>query len=1461
MNKTPSPFKTYARFKPISTKENDICINSLITSTQNSISIDTQSFPFTKVFKSSQAEIFDALLPSIIKDCINGYNSSLITFGSAESGKSFTLMGPAYSLYDNESEYHGIIPRFIKYIYDDSKMTALINAAAVHIGVNFEAIEVDSNKVNDLLKELNVFNKKNSLYTKAELSNYQNAKNTLLQGFKNRNVSNKDATLIYAFTIDSVVTSKLTDKINSHQGKIMFVDLANSNSKSVGVLTNVMNMLIKKYKYIDFASNKLTSLLQPCICGDYKTNFISTISQSVINISDTLSVLDMNKKIGELCNEVTQHENLKDALQLMVKENSKIKDSMNKNKEEVSSSSNTNLFRSMTMNNIRKIDDKNTNDNSNKGNSNAINDNLKLLLSDEMIKSFIEKKSQFDKLVNDISEKANCINVNNTESNDIYITKRLLQEVKSISSVREMENSLIETFNKIDFNKILTFINSTDDTELKNIFNNYMSMCSNLVYKSKEEELICKLNEKSMENFVLKNYIAKKNSNDKVIKINQEMLSKMSDCVFDNYEKEEKEKLTLKFFDDIVSSFIDFKEKSLQLEKEVKQNELLLLEKNEEISKLTSQLELETSKLQIANEKIKSMENSIVICNKSILAFKAQIDQIVKEVNFDDIYIQISNVNVKVEALFERYEKDLSNIGSFLNKTSKKIFDLPILKTGSSSRVSFIELKNKEKELNSKNAKIEDLTKQNTSLKNDIIKLKGEIVKLKKEIEESIKDKERYEKEKKEFEKKLKDAETTNANIVKEKNEQISKIQNELFETNKIKKEIEQKVLEVEEKSQELNNKLEEALVQKLKIQTEKENLNSSLKESNMKLTKAQEEINGLIVEKKEQIEKMSNAINGLKEEKEKIAKQREEDERRHIEISNQMKETQRQIEKSKEESEYRLKSELHKLTMEKMNLEKKTVEYEAREKNLSSQVQSLENQREELNKEKETLEKEKYQKIQENTQLSEKVKEILSQLSKIQQEKEEVDSNLTKTKEKLSQTEKEMKEIIAQKENQIIEVNKKLSELEKQREELLTKKKQVEENCSSLTEKINELLKQLKQLEEEKSLMDKSKEEQLSDITKRINSMNSLIESLQKELNANEEVRKELERKKEEYEKNNESLIEQKASLEKHLTEMKEQMTQQEEKYKKEITNYQLSSQNLNSTIDKLTKEKEKISKEKSVIQSQATELSKKVKSLNKEKEKVESEKKYLNTTVSSLLEELDTYKSSDFQMMKIQNEKFKSKFKSIFGKNLDIESFLSNESNNVSIKWDQTTLSKLTQKILQLREEKKTLSNDILLLQSDLNKTLSGSLAESQFTLLMKIKEENRKLRKEIANIKKRYSKLETEIKLAYYSSLDQSEIDNNEILQNNYYDIIAKIIEDETGQPNEENSVVWKGKIEDNSKSSSTKKKNVGFVDNKPSGLYAKSNTVTEESTKKGKVMKTKSANLSSSGKKKVSSFNKK
>lgn len=1475
MNKTPFPLKAYARFKPLTTKESDICINSLINYTNTQISIDNkkdQTYSFVQVFnpKTTQPIIFDTILCPMIKDCLNGYNSSLITYGGSETGKSFSLMGPAYALYDNENEYHGIIPRFIKFIYDESKMTSLTNAANVHIGVNFECIEVDSEKVIDLLKGVSVFPKKTP-YTRIELNNYSNAKNTLLQGFKNRNVANKDATLIYSFTIDSVLTSKLTDKISSHQGRIMFIDLANSNSKSVGVLNNVLNMLKKKYKYIDFSSNKLTSIIQPCLCGDFKTSFFFTLSQSVINISDTLSVLDFNQKVSSLTNDVSQHENLKDALQLMVKENSKISETLKKSKEE-SNKESGNIFKTMTYTQKSRI---NQEDTKGKKEDTSFIKNLKVLLNDQEIKTFLDNKEKFDHEVTNFYNKYKSDD-NISDKDDkttIYYNRRLLEEVKGIQKVREIENSLIDVIKQIDFTKINKLITELNDENLKEIILKFISNEKQLsLFKSKEEELINKINEKSLENFVLKNYINKlkesqNKEESKIFKLNEELLSKLSNGIFANYEVEDKLKLSLSYFDEIISSFIDFKEKSICLEKQLQENEIIILDKNEEISKLKSNLDLESSKLQIANEKIKSMEESIIIYNKSILAFKAQVDKINKEVNFDDIYIQLNNITSKVEALFKQYENDLNGISNFMNKTSKKIFDLPILKSGASSKMSFIDLKNKEKELNNKNVVIEDLQKHNNLLKNEIIKLKNEIIRLNKQNEETKKESEKYEKEKKEFERKLKEAEDINSKIIKEKNEEIHNIQSELFETNKIKKEIEKKIIEEEEKTQKLNIQLEEALVQKLKIQTEKENLNCSLKESNMKLSKAQEEINSLIDEKKKEIEKMSTSIERLNEEKENIIKLKEEGEKRHIEISNALRETQKQIEKSKEESEFKLKTELNKLSMEKFNLEKKTIEYEKREKNLNSQVETLSYQREELNKEKNNLEKEKYQKIQENMKLSDKVKEILDQLSKLQIEKNEIDQDLILTKEKLNDTEKELRNIIIQKEEQIKTVNKKLSELEKQKEELLLKKKQIEDNCQSLTQKINELLDQVKQLENEKSLIDKAKGEEIDDITKRISNMNKLIESLQKELQSNEEIRKNLEKNKEQYEKDNETLLIEKKNLEENLNQMKEQMIKQEQQFKNEITNYQISSKNLNTTIEKLKIEKDKITKEKKQIQTQATELGKKVITLNKEKDKIESEKKYLNTTVSSLLEELDTYKSSDFQSMKIQNQKFQQKFKSIFGKNLDMEAFLSNESNNVSIKWDQTTLSKLTQKILQLREEKKTLSNDLLLLQSDMNRTLSGSLAESQFTLLMKIKEENRKLRKEIANIKKRYNKLEQEIKFAYFNSLNPDEIENDEILQNNYYDIIAKIIDSESNSI-DDNTVIWKGTIEDKNNNQNLKKKkinNVIFSDKINNASSSKSLNITEENNKKDKIniksnlKKTKSTNISSNTKK-ISSLKK-
>ena len=148
------------------------------------------------------------------------------------------------------------------------------------------------------------------------------------------------------------------------------------------------------------------------------------------------------------------------------------------------------------------------------------------------------------------------------------------------------------------------------------------------------------------------------------------------------------------------------------------------------------------------------------------------------------------------------------------------------------------------------------------------------------------------------------------------------------------------------------------------------------------------------------------------------------------------------------------------------------------------------------------------------------------------------------------------------------------------------------------------------------------------------------------------------------------------------------------------------------------------------------------------------------------------------------------------------------------------------------------------------------------------MKKKKKKRKLRKEIANIKKRYSKLEQEIKLAYFNSLNPDDIANDEILQNNYYDIIAKIIDSESNPSTDDNTVIWKGTFEDKGSTSNFKKKKINsvvFSDKNNITSSTKSLTTNEENNKKDKInaksslKKTKSNNISSNSKK-ISSMKK-
>lgn len=100
------------------------------------------------------------------------------------------------------------------------------------------------------------------------------------------------------------------------------------------------------------------------------------------------------------------------------------------------------------------------------------------------------------------------------------------------------------------------------------------------------------------------------------------------------------------------------------------------------------------------------------------------------------------------------------------------------------------------------------------------------------------------------------------------------------------------------------------------------------------------------------------------------------------------------------------------------------------------------------------------------------------------------------------------------------------------------------------------------------------------------------------------------------------------------------------------------------------------------------------------------------------------------------------------------DFDELLDNLEKHISGKLfhylniDKNKLTKLERKILELKEEKKRLNNDIILLRTDFSDTLSSMALNNKIALLMKFKEENFKLRIEINQMRKKNDSLEKQM-----------------------------------------------------------------------------------------------------------------
>jgi len=304
-------------------KTKEVCVN-----TGNS---QTKTYNFDKVFgeKSTQIEVYDAVVSSQMKDVLSGYNCTVLAYGQTGTGKTYTMEGEqskesGYKWYDDPKS--GIIPRALCHLFD------LLEKMDVEYSVRVSLLEIYNEEIYDLLStsdelpKLKIYDdssRKGSIVisglTEPPIRDRSQVYEILQQGSRKRRTA---ATNMNEFSSRShsvfSVTVHTKDISNSNVegdeyvkiGKLNLVDLAGSENigrsgavasrareagninTSLLALGRCINKLVEKSLHIPYRESKLTRILQDSLGGSTKTSIIAAISPGHNNVEESISTLD-----------------------------------------------------------------------------------------------------------------------------------------------------------------------------------------------------------------------------------------------------------------------------------------------------------------------------------------------------------------------------------------------------------------------------------------------------------------------------------------------------------------------------------------------------------------------------------------------------------------------------------------------------------------------------------------------------------------------------------------------------------------------------------------------------------------------------------------------------------------------------------------------------------------------------------------------------------------------------------------------------------------------------------------------------------------------------------------------------------------------------------------------------------------------------------------------------------------
>ena len=352
--------KTFLRINPINNMNHYINNSDYLHISNDNRNItlslsqeNKTEYHFDKIFyeEDNQKHLFEVIGKPLCCSVLEGYNSTIISYGKKNTGKTYTLLGK--SIQDIQKEFQadnndmntvyfkylnnkGILTFCIEYIFNFLYLNPHNNNFIFNISLS--CIEIFDDNILDYFnidnfEDNNNFNLNNFLkkkyssdfnFTKLNVSSTDEALFLLNQGLELRNLIFNEINLkgINGHKIITLYIEKINKETNQiFKSSFNFVELSscsnilNNNyylslNKSLEIFSYIINQLSDNVKRenIKYNNSILTNILKESLGGNSKTSVIVNISPCNENYLDSFQSLNFSTKFKNIINYPTINE-------------------------------------------------------------------------------------------------------------------------------------------------------------------------------------------------------------------------------------------------------------------------------------------------------------------------------------------------------------------------------------------------------------------------------------------------------------------------------------------------------------------------------------------------------------------------------------------------------------------------------------------------------------------------------------------------------------------------------------------------------------------------------------------------------------------------------------------------------------------------------------------------------------------------------------------------------------------------------------------------------------------------------------------------------------------------------------------------------------------------------------------------------------------------------------------------